>query len=198
MPAATPQPATRKTRSQSPPQRTQRYPVNATQPAMASSSITPYMWILSGPTSIVPVCGDGMYARSVNGRERILPKASSSCALQQDLQRELLRAALREQADRPVQVHIVPHRQFGRRLSAVPGHLQLLGSPGLHQLGLLADFHVSRSCHALLFGRGGLSVVPLPGDISGELQHLVFGQGALEPERPVVLGPEEHVSGETG
>jgi hypothetical protein len=30
------------------------------QAAIASSSISPYMWIVSGPMSIVPLCGEGM------------------------------------------------------------------------------------------------------------------------------------------
>ncbi len=46
MPEITPQRDIRKTRSQSPPQRTQRTPVSQMQPAMPISSITPYMWIV--------------------------------------------------------------------------------------------------------------------------------------------------------
>ena len=49
IPAITPHTATRKIRSQSPPQRTQRTPVSHTHAAIASSSITPYMWIVNGP-----------------------------------------------------------------------------------------------------------------------------------------------------
>src|SRR5947207_341974 len=63
IPNATPQTATRRTRSQSPPRRTQRKPVSAIAAAIASSSISPYMWIVTGPRSTVPLCGDGMYAR---------------------------------------------------------------------------------------------------------------------------------------
>ena len=48
-PAITPQTAMRKMRSQSPPQRTQRIPVSQTAAAIASSSISPYMWIVNGP-----------------------------------------------------------------------------------------------------------------------------------------------------
>src|SRR3954466_8755016 len=33
------------------------------QAAIASSSISPYMWIVSGPRSSVPLCGEGMKAR---------------------------------------------------------------------------------------------------------------------------------------
>jgi len=69
IPNATPQTATRKMRSQSPPRCTQRTPVSATQAAMASRSISPYMWSTSGPMSIVPVCGEGIEAIT----RRILP-----------------------------------------------------------------------------------------------------------------------------
>ena len=62
MPAMTPHSATRKTRSQSPPQLTQRRPVSQMQAAMPSSSITPYRWRVSGPRLNVPSEGEGMYA----------------------------------------------------------------------------------------------------------------------------------------
>ena len=78
IPNATPQTATRKTRSQSPPQRTQRQPVSATAPAMASRSMSPYMWIVNGPRSIVPLCGEGMYASKVTG-QKILPARARAC-----------------------------------------------------------------------------------------------------------------------
>ena len=73
MPAPTPQTATRKIRSQSPPRATQRWPVIATQAAMPASSVRPYMWIVSGPRSIVPDEGEGMEARKVKA-DRILPR----------------------------------------------------------------------------------------------------------------------------
>ena len=51
----------RNTRSQSPPQLTQRRPVSQMQAAMPSSSITPYMWIVQRPESWnVPFDGDGI------------------------------------------------------------------------------------------------------------------------------------------
>src|SRR5919108_4321260 len=67
IPAATPQTATFSTRSQSPPRRTQRTPVSQMHAAIASSSIRPYMWIVSGPRSIVPVFGEGIEARLTRG-----------------------------------------------------------------------------------------------------------------------------------
>ena len=62
MPAATPQTAARSTRSQSPPRRVQRMPVTTIAHTIATSSVIPYMWIDSGPISIVPVDGDGNVA----------------------------------------------------------------------------------------------------------------------------------------
>ncbi len=59
-PAMTPQSATRKTRSQSPPQATQRRPVSQMQAAMPSSSITPYIWSVRGPRLNVPFEGEGI------------------------------------------------------------------------------------------------------------------------------------------
>src|SRR6266508_560202 len=227
MPAATPQTATRKTRSQSPPQRTQRQPVRATQAAIASSSISPYMWIVNGPASIVPLEGDGMLARKVTGQE-ILPGRAASCprnadqwrgsggtgrfpqrqtrrqngaknGLEQDLQCQLCGAAATEQADRKVQVDVLPQSQLGRRLGAVAGHLELLGPPGLHQLGLVPDFRLYRShLHGSVFGRSARPVVPLPGDISGELEHLILVQVTLQPEGGVAGEPDQDVAGQPG
>ena len=59
MPAATPQTAARSTRSQSPPRLVQRSPVSAIAQTIATSSVIPYMWIDSGPMSMVPVDGEG-------------------------------------------------------------------------------------------------------------------------------------------
>src|ERR671937_2374761 len=118
MPKATPQTATRKIRSQSPPQRTQRQPVRATHAAIASSSISPYMWIVSGPTSIVPLCGEGMLARNVTG-QKILPAAAGACLLEQDLQGQRRLAAARQELDRKVEVDVRPRRQLGRGGRAV-------------------------------------------------------------------------------
>src|SRR4029453_4197787 len=63
MPAATPQTAHRKMRSQSPPRLTHRRPVTYVQSAIAASSVRPYMWIVNGPTSSVPELGEGIEAR---------------------------------------------------------------------------------------------------------------------------------------
>ncbi len=59
MPAATPQTAALSTRSQSPPRRVQRMPTRPIAATIATSSVIPYMWIVSGPMSIVPVDGEG-------------------------------------------------------------------------------------------------------------------------------------------
>src|SRR5881392_2737959 len=64
MPAATPQTATRRTRSGSPPNRFQRTDVNQMQATIASSSIRPYMWIGRPKMWKTPVCGDEIEASS--------------------------------------------------------------------------------------------------------------------------------------
>ena len=52
--------------SQSPPSGpgrfVQRSPVTTMQTAIASSSISPYMWIVTGPTSKKPLSGEGIDA----------------------------------------------------------------------------------------------------------------------------------------
>src|SRR5919199_5003967 len=110
MPAATPHTATRRTRSQSPPRRTQRTPVSQMHAAIASSSIRPYMWIVTGPRSIVPVCGEGIEARTTGGP--FCPRAARPAARSdQDLDGQLVRAVQRHQLDRLVQVDVVTRSQ---------------------------------------------------------------------------------------
>jgi transposase len=75
MPAPTPQTATRKIRSQSPPRRVQRTPVSQMHAAIPASSISPYMWIVTGPRSSVPEDGEGMEARRLTAAS-ILPAAA--------------------------------------------------------------------------------------------------------------------------
>src|SRR3954454_1946616 len=111
MPAATPQTATLSTRSQSPPRRTQRTPVSQMHAAIASSSISPYMWIVSGPRSRVPLCGEGIDARVT--RATFCPEAWTP-ALDQDLDGRFVGAALLDQLDREVQVDVVPRCQRHR------------------------------------------------------------------------------------
>src|SRR5436309_7208419 len=110
-PKATPQTATRKTRSQSPPRRTQRKPVRPMQAAIAASRVSPYMCTVSGPSSRVPLCGDGNEATSDTGRG-ILPVSAESARgirLEEDLQRQFRGAAAVEQLDGVVEVDVVAH-----------------------------------------------------------------------------------------
>src|SRR5436190_16574926 len=111
IPKATPHTATRRTRSHSPPRRTHRTPVSPIAAAIASSSISPYMWIVTGPRSIVPLCGDGMYARLTG--ETFCPPRQTPAATNsdQDLDRRLVRATLLDQLDRPMEVDVVPGRE---------------------------------------------------------------------------------------
>src|SRR5689334_13272129 len=133
MPAATPQTATLRTRSQSPPRRVQRTPVSQMHAAIASSSIRPYMWIVSGPRSIVPVCGEGMEARITGATFCPRPGTPACCreVLDEDLDRRLVRTALLDQLDREVQVDVVPGRQGEGVARFVAGTDELLGSPVL-------------------------------------------------------------------
>src|SRR5262245_34206269 len=68
MPAATPQTAQRKMRSQSPPRLTHRRPVTYVHSAIAASSVRPYMWMVNGPSSSVPELGEGIDARVLTAR----------------------------------------------------------------------------------------------------------------------------------
>src|SRR4051812_34383449 len=114
--------------------------------AMPSSSISPYMWIVSGPSETVPVWGDGIEARtpvtgsnSARARRRLL-------RLQQDAERELRRTALLEQCDGPVQVYLPRRRELGSRGGCVPRALQLARAPALDPLllGLHVNFGLGR------------------------------------------------------
>src|SRR5215475_7295827 len=69
-------------RSQSPPRLTQRTPVSATHAAIASRSVSPYMWSTSGPTSTVPECGEGIEATTAPDSDRMpgRPLARAGCA----------------------------------------------------------------------------------------------------------------------
>src|ERR1700750_2998008 len=133
------------------------------QAAIASSSIRPYMWIVSGPTGIVPVCGEGMNARLT--RATFCPRSLSPAPLDQDLDRRLVRAALLDEVDREVQVDVVPGCERDRVSRVVAGPDQLLRTPVLDALELGVDLDVNvRRIH--LFGirvRGGCGSPPAGG-----------------------------------
>src|SRR5262245_35643483 len=84
-------------------------------------------------------------AREDAHRQKILPTAAKACLLQQNLQRELGRAAAGEQLDGDVEVDVVPQRQLGGRSGTVARQLELFGPPGLDQNGLVENFGVRRS-----------------------------------------------------
>src|SRR5919204_3269858 len=189
MPKATPQTATRKIRSQSPPQRTQRIPVSAMQAAIASSSISPYMWIESGPTWTTPVCGEGMYASRVT-RQDSADDRSHLLGLQQDLEREIGRAAALDQPDRRVEVDVMTDRELGRLVGQIARPLELLQPPSLYQLGLLENRDLCRSAHSLssppiFVGRRQGLELPKQGDLRVRSGGRA---GSLGPLRPVLRG----------
>src|ERR1044071_3772887 len=152
IPNATPQTATRRTRSQSPPSRVQRMPVRPTQAAIASSSISPHMWRGSGRMSMTRVCGQG--SEATNGPGGIVPAPSGRRyreGLQQDAERRLGRAAPFEQPDGEVEVDVVACGQLRGVLGVEPGPLQLVRAPLLDPLRLRLDLDVKVCrCHVRL------------------------------------------------
>jgi hypothetical protein len=114
------------------------------------------MWIVNGPTSIVPLEGEGMFASKVTG-QKILPTPAGACLLEENPQRQVGRTAPLDEVDREVEVDVEPSRQLRRSPRAVAGELELLGPPGLYQVGLLAN-HQLDSHLAYLFGRRGRPV----------------------------------------
>src|SRR6266542_3872543 len=198
-PNATPQTATRRTRSQSPPRRTQRTPVRPMQAAIAASRVRPYMCTVSGPRSTVPLCGDGKEARTVTvsfysrgpGRKArrtvhpsqaragdtdrvggILPVSEGRAYLEQDLQRQVGRAAALEQVHGVVEVDVVAHGEGRSRTRLEAGALEGLCSPVLDalHLGLVVQSkfgrgHVPHSLAShLMFGFSPSPVVPKRGE----------------------------------
>jgi hypothetical protein len=121
-----------------------------------------------------------------SGETGRFPQRLETCLLEQDLQRQISGATPLDETNGDVEIHVLPQRELGRRLRGIARHLELLGPPGLDQLGgLVPDLHLCRSVHAHLFGQNGRPVVPLPGDISRQIEHLLPAEVALEPVRAV-------------
>src|SRR5438552_19052672 len=97
MPAATPQTAARRMRSQSPPMRIQRRPVSQMHAAIATSSVIPYACRWNGPRSTTPLCGEGMYASNDNLRDCARRRRAP---LEEDAQGDVVRTALADEIDR--------------------------------------------------------------------------------------------------
>src|SRR4029079_18561991 len=137
----TPQSATRKTRSQSPPQLTQRRPVSQMQAAMPRRSMTPYMCSVSGPRLKVPLDGDGIEARTT-------PVTAAHCArrrgrallnLAQDPEGERGRAAALHERDRVVEIDIEPGCERDGIVSGETDAHQFAGAPALDALSFGLD-----------------------------------------------------------
>src|SRR5215510_2088625 len=158
-------------RSQSPPRLTQRYPVSATHAAIASRSISPYMWSTSGPRSIVPECGEGIEA--ITGRDSALRAGRlPQLASKQDAQRKIRGATALEQLDRDMKINVMSHRKSTSCARLVPGSLELFRSPPLDALHLggscqgdVSDRHavLSRRLPSL-FGQTTGADLPIGGD----------------------------------
>src|SRR5579884_166241 len=139
-PAMTPQSATRNTRSQSPPQLTQRRPVSQMQAAMPMSSITPYMCSVSGPRLNVPLDGDGMEPRTTPVTGPLCPTVASA----ENPDRELRRATALDQLDRLVEVDVQTGGQPDRIVAGEADAHQLGSAPALDALQLRLDDVVCR------------------------------------------------------
>src|ERR671930_656946 len=97
----------------SPPWATQRRPLSQIAAPMPASSIRPYMWIVSGPTSTVPLDGEGIEATRATARFCPPPRsARGSSDLQEDLHGQLGSAEAQKKVDCGVQVDFRPERQL--------------------------------------------------------------------------------------
>src|SRR5438105_15847825 len=114
------------------------------------------MWIVSGPRSIVPLCGEGIEARRVTpsgfcrrreppvrvsgpvegvwGNREVPPAGHAgyeACWLEQDLEGHVGGAAPLEQVRRDVQIDVEPDGALGGRGRSVARPFERLGPPRL-------------------------------------------------------------------
>ena len=112
-------------------------PVTTIAHTIATSSVIPYMWIDSGPISIVPVDGDGNAAT----RPDIAPHSAlltATVRLSRSIrarQRQSLAAAL-DELEGEVQVDLGVLGELDGRERLVPGLQQLARPPGGDPVGL--------------------------------------------------------------
>src|SRR6266487_7143366 len=104
------------------------------QAAIASSSISPYMWIESGPAWITPVWGEGMEASRVTRQDSADVRAYLR-RLQQDLQREIRGTAALDEPGCRVEVDVVPDSKLGRLRGQIARPLERLQPPRLYEIG---------------------------------------------------------------
>src|SRR5215208_1844586 len=109
--------------------RVQRSPVRPMHAMIASSSVSPYMWIVTSPRSMEPLEGDGIDAISAATARAFCPPRCSPASSAEDAERRLGRATALEQLDRAVQVDVDARRQLGRRIRGEAGALERLGAP---------------------------------------------------------------------
>src|SRR5215208_1318555 len=136
------------------------------QAAIATSSVRPYMWIVSGPRSSVPVPGEGMEARLTPATfcpRRATP--ASVCDLNQDVDGRLIGTALLDEFDREVQIDVVPGCERDGVARVEAGTDELLGAPVLDSLhlGVAGDVNF-RSSHTFgIRSNGGHGSPPAGG-----------------------------------
>lgn len=116
---------------------------------IASSSISPYMWIARPKMSNDPLWGEGIEASRLTRRD-ILPWRDEACALQENLHGDFDWATLVHEVDREVEIDVVALGDSSGIARSVAGALELLGAPLLDpvELGVGCDMDVSRR-HAL-------------------------------------------------
>src|SRR5688572_26241578 len=104
------------------------------QAAIPARSIRPYMWIVTGPRSIVPDDGEGIEARNVTAG--ILPGNAGAVRLEQDLQRQVGGTARAHQVGRVVEVDVEACGDQRRCCRLEAGTLELLRPPACDALPL--------------------------------------------------------------
>src|SRR5215210_3759821 len=109
--------------------RVHRRPVRPMHATIASNSISPYMWIVSGPRSIAPLPGDGIDAISAATGTGFCPCSRSPASLAEDVERRFGRAAALDEVDRAMEVDVDASSELGGRSGLVAGALERLRAP---------------------------------------------------------------------
>src|SRR5687767_2685158 len=104
------------------------------QTAIPARSIRPYMWIVTGPRSIVPDDGEGIEARNVTAG--ILPRNAAAVLLEENLQRQVGGTAGAHEVGRVVEVDVEARRDQRRRGRLEARALELLRPPACDPLPL--------------------------------------------------------------
>ena len=156
--------------------------------AIASSSISPYMWTVSGPRSSVPVCGEGIEARSHGAT--FCPRGATPArwAPDQDVDRRVggqpcstsSTAKCRSMSCRPASATASP--------GVKPARIELLGAPAARRARSRSPRQHELPQQSSLLGiraQGAQRISPGRGisvESARELERLRLGQLALEAQ----------------